>query len=262
MDLQIKGHVAIVQGASRGIGHGIADSLAAEGCNLLISARNETSLKDAARDLATRHGVRVEAIAGDSADPGLNQQLVDAAREKFGRLDILVCNSGGPPAGTFKTLGPDAWSAAANLIVVAPVDLLRRSLDLLAASPAPRFFVVTSSSTRVAIDGLTLSNVYRPAVVGLVKSLSSDLAAEGICCHSIAPGRIDTDRLRHLADVTSERTGQTPEEVLEGMRKATPAGRLGTPVDLGSLVAYLSSPAAEFLNGGNWLVDGGFVRAL
>lgn len=262
MNLQIKGHVAIVQGASRGIGRGIAESLAAEGCDLVISARSEGPLKEAGEELRSRHGVRVEVIAGDSADPDLNQRLVDGAREKFGRLDILVCNSGGPPAGTFRTLDGNAWAEAANLIVVSPVDLLRRSLDLLAASPAPRFFVVTSSSTRVAIDGLTLSNVYRPAVVGLVKSLSSDLAAEGICCHSIAPGRIDTDRLRHLADVTSERTGQTPEEVLEGMRRATPAGRLGTPGDLGSLVAYLSSPAAEFLNGGNWLVDGGFVRAL
>lgn len=262
MDLKIKGHVAIVQGASRGIGRGIAESLAAEGVDLLLSARSPEPLKETANQLVRDHGVRVECLPGDSSDVSHNGELVALAGEKFGRLDILVCNSGGPPAGTFKDLDPEAWAAAANLLVVAPVDLLRRSLPLLKNSPAPRFFVVTSSSTKVAISGLTLSNVYRPAIVGLVKSLSEDLAGERICCHSIAPGRIDTDRLRHLADIMAEKSGKKSDEILGDMAKATPTGRLGEPSDLGSLVAYLSSPSSEFLNGGNWLVDGGFIRAL
>jgi 3-oxoacyl-[acyl-carrier protein] reductase len=262
MDLGIRGHVAIVQGASRGIGRGIAESLAAEGCHLLLTARGAAALEATAADLAARYGVRVLAHAGDSADLATNTALVDRARAEFGRLDIVVANSGGPTPGGIRDLTPEKIAAATNLVLVAPIHLLQTALPLLGASPAARLFVVTSSSTRQPVMGLTLSNMLRPAVVGLLKSLVEELGPTGLRCHSIAPGRIDTDRLGEVIRLQAGKLGKSPEQVREAMIQSIPGGRLGTPLDLGRLVAFLSSPLADYLNGGNWLVDGGLVRGI
>lgn len=262
MDLNLKGHVAIVQGASRGIGRGIAESLAAEGVNLILSSRGQEALEATAGEIRSKHGVKAEAMAGDSSDLDHNGRLLDRAGGAFGRLDILVCNSGGPRPGGFQELDAEAWREAANLLVVAPADLLLRALPLLRQSPSPRFFVVTSSATRVPVPGLTLSNTFRPGLVGLVKSLTEELAADHVLCHSIAPGPIHTDRLSTLAKRQGESRGVNAEDVLAGIEKNVPAGRLGAPKDLGDLVAFLASERASYLAGGNWLVDGGTVRAI
>ncbi len=260
MDLQIKGHAAIVQGASKGIGRGIAESLAMEGCDLIITARNQEPLEQAAREIAAASGRRIVAQALDTSDSGAMERLAQRAWEEFARLDILVCNSGGPPAGTIKDLELDQWRNAAELLLVSPVALLKSALPLMTKSPAPRLFVVTSSSTRQPVAGLTLSNTMRPGVMGLIRSLSDELGADGVRCHSIAPGRFATERLDHVINMQAEKAGRTAEETRDGMVASIPAGRLGKPVDIGNLVAFLSSPQADYLTGGNWLVDGGLVR--
>ncbi len=262
MDLRLRGHAAIVQGASRGLGRAIAHALAAEGCNLVVSSRTPGPLSAAAREIASQTGATVHAVPCDSAAPDAASVLVAAARENFGRLDIIVCNSGGPPAGGIRDLTDEQWGAACDLVVLGPVRIAREALPLLALSPAPRILVVTSSSTRQPVAGLTLSNTFRPAVVGLVKTLAEELAPERVRVHSLAPGRFDTDRLRHLFDVQAAKAGTTPEAIREGMLRSIPAGRLGEPAELASLAAFLASPLADYMTGGNWLVDGGLVRCI
>lgn len=262
MNLDITHHAAIIQGASKGLGRGIAEALAAEGVDLLLTARNMEALATVAAELSAKHGVRAVAMALDSADPGAPQALCSRAMTEFGRLDILVCNSGGPPPGTLRDLHAAQWIAAAQLLLAAPAMLLKEALPLLAKSPAPRFFVVTSSSSKEPVPGLLLSNSMRPGLVGFIKSIAAELASEHICCHSIAPGRFDTDRLGHVIDMQAKKSGRTPEEVRAAMIAAIPAGRLGDPIDLGNLVAFLASPKASYMTGQNWLVDGGLVRAI
>lgn len=262
MDLRLRGHAAIVQGASRGLGRAIAHALAAEGCDLLLSARNIEPLAEAAREISASTGARVQPVACDSAAPDAAPFLVGAAREFFGRLDVIVCNSGGPPAGGIRDLTDAQWAHASELVVLGPVRLVREALPLLAQSPAPRVLIVTSSSTRQPVAGLTLSNTFRPAVVGLVKTLAEELAPERVRVHSLAPGRFDTDRLRHLFGVQAEKAGTTPEAIRKGMVRSIPAGRLGEPAELANLAAFLASPLADYMTGGNWLVDGGLVRCI
>ncbi|MDX2176533.1 MAG: SDR family oxidoreductase [Candidatus Sumerlaeia bacterium] len=262
MDLKLANHTAVVQGASRGLGLGIARALAEEGVDLVLTARNLPALEAAARSIEEATGRRAVPLALDSASPEAASRAVEAAQAAFGRLDILVCNSGGPPAGAVLDLTDQQWLAAAELLVLGPVRLLREALPLLRRSPAPRFFVVTSSSTRQPVPGLALSNTYRPGVHGLVKALSDELAADRVRCHSLAPGRFDTDRLAHLFKVQSEKSGKPAAEIRAAVESSIPAGRLGDPAEFGKLAAFLASPHADYLTGQNWMVDGGLTRAL
>jgi 3-oxoacyl-[acyl-carrier protein] reductase len=262
MQLQITNHVAVVQGGSKGIGLGIAHSLAREGCDLVLTARNGDHLENQAKIIAEQTGRKVLPFVLDSSDLSKTKDLISFVEKEFGRLDIIVANSGGPPAGTLKPLTVDQWQEAATLLIASPALLVKSALPLLSKSPAPRFFVVTSSSTVTPINGLTLSNTFRPGLVGLIKTLTEELAPEGVCCHSIAPGRFDTERLGHVIDLHAEKQGKTPDEIKSAMLATIPAGRLGEPVEIGDLVAFLSSPLASYLRGGNWLVDGGLLRVV
>jgi 3-oxoacyl-[acyl-carrier protein] reductase len=254
--------VAIVQGASKGIGRGIAEALAAEGCDLLLTARSAEPLREAAEAITCASGRRVFTAAADSADLAALEAQVRQVEREFGRLDIIVCNSGGPPPGAAMDLKPEQWAAAAQLLLTSPVTLLRHALPLLRKSPAPRFFIVTSSSTKQPVPGLTLSNVYRPGVTGLIKTLADELGADRIRCHSIAPGRFDTDRLGHVIKIQAEKGRKSEQEVVEAMKASIPAGRLGEPREIGDLVAFLASERADYLTGANWLVDGGLVKSI
>ncbi|MCB2156182.1 SDR family oxidoreductase [bacterium] len=262
MDLELKGHVALVQGASKGIGRGIAEALAREGCDLLLTARSEAPLRQTAKEIADETGRRVNTYAIDSAELDATQKLLDKIHASYGRFDIIVCNSGGPPPGGLKDLDVEQWRKAADLLLVAPAYLVKNALPLLKESPAPRFFVVTSSSTREPVAGLTLSNTMRPGLVGMIKSLASELGPEGVRCHSIAPGRIDTDRLAAVFEMQSQKMNKPAAAIRQAAIDSIPAARLGSPTDIGSLVAYLSSPRADYLTGGNWLVDGGLIKSI
>lgn len=262
MDLQLKHHVALVQGASKGIGRGIAEALAAEGMDVFLTARTEAPLKQAAAEIAEKHGVRVEYMAQDSGEIEAIPKLISAVENQFSRLDVVVCNSGGPRAGDLDVLSAEDWAAAARLLVTGPTELLRAALPLLKQSPAPRFFFVTSASTVEPAPGLTLSNVFRPGIVGLVKCIAQQYAAAGLRCHSLAPGRIDTDRLEAVFTAQAAKRGVEKSLVKEQALASIPVGRFGVPADLGSLAAFLCSKQADYLTGQNWLVDGGFIKSL
>lgn len=262
MDLGIAGHVAIVQGATKGIGRGIAEALAAEGVDLVLTARTAEALDATAKEIAARSGRRVVFEAADSADLSAVPRIVEKARATFGRVDIVVCNSGGPAPGGVLDLAPEQWRAANELLFLSPVTLLKEALPLLEKSPAPRLFVVTSSSTREPVMGLTLSNTFRPGVAGLIKTLAQELAAKRVRCHCLSPGRIDTERLAKVFAVQAQKRGVEPSEVREASIASIPAGRIGSPADMGSVAAFLSSPKADYLTGMNWLIDGGLVKTI
>lgn len=262
MDLEIKDHVALIQGSSKGIGRGIAEALAAEGVHVILTGRNEDALKEAASEIASAHKVKTSYFVMDSADIQKYPELIEKIKTEFGTIDIVLANSGGPPPGMFDDLKADQWAHAFQLLMASPVELLRTSISQLEKSPAPRFFIITSSSTREPVPGLTLSNVFRPGIVALVKEISNQYADKGLRCHSLAPGRIDTDRLAAVFKMQAEKNKTTPDEVREKAIQSIPAGRLGTINDMGSLAAFLASPKADYLTGQNWLVDGGLIKSI
>ena len=199
MDLGLTGCTAIVGGASSGMGRAIAIGLAGEGCNVTLFARRRELLDEAAAEIAALGGPgQALVVAGDAAEPADLRSLVDASRERFGRLDILVNNSGGPPAGSFEDFDDDRWRAAWDLVFMSNIRLARLALPALRASGRGRIVNITSSVVKEPSEGLLLSNAYRPGVIGWAKTLSQEEGRHGITVNSIAPGFIDTDRMREL----------------------------------------------------------------
>jgi 3-oxoacyl-[acyl-carrier protein] reductase len=246
MDLHLDGRTAIVCGASAGIGLGIAEALAEEGANVVMLARRPEPLE--------REAARLGAlpVAGDVTTPDDCERVVRAAVDAHGGIDILVNNSGGPPRSPAVGLTDEQVEDAARLLLVSVVRLTRLCLPHLERSPGGRIVNVTSSTVREPVDNLALSNALRPGVVGWAKTLSRELAPQGITVNSIAPGRIDTERLREVY----------PDGPTEADLRGIPAGRLGRPREIGDLVAFLCSDRAAYITGSVIAVDGGLMRGL
>ena len=246
MDLGLKGKTAIVCGASSGIGLGIAESLAEERANVVMFARRADVLEREAERLG---GL---AIVGDVTNGEDAERLVRSAVDRHGGIDILVNNSGGPPRATAADLGVDDIEGAVRLLLVSVVRLTGLCLPYLRRSDAGRIVNVTSSSVREPIDNLALSNAVRPGVVGWAKSLARELGPDGITVNCIAPGRIDTDRVREVY----------PEGPSEADLAAIPLRRLGTPREIGDVAAFICSERASYVSGTVLLVDGALTRGL
>jgi len=263
MDLQLGGRVALVNAASRGLGRGIAEALAAEGVHLVISSRNREAIERTAGEIAAEHRAKVLAVAADVAVPGTAERLVRAATERFGGLDILVNNSGGPPGGRFTDFDDAAWQSAFDLLLLNVVRMVRAALPHLRASGAGRIINVASSSVKEPIPGLILSNSLRAGVAGLAKTLADELAPDQITVNTVLPGRILTDRLRGPFIEPARRAGIDVDDLARAeVAKEIPLGRVGEPSDLGSLVAYLCSAPAAYLTGLVLTVDGGRMRSI
>jgi 3-oxoacyl-[acyl-carrier protein] reductase len=246
MDLQLDGKTAIVCGASSGIGLGIAESLANDGANVVMLARR--------RELVEREAERIGglAVVGDVRDGHDLERLVQTAVDAHGGVDILVNNSGGPPRAMAVDLDAEQMDAAVQLLLVSVIRLTGLCLPHLERSPAGRIVNVTSSTVREPIDNLALSNIVRPGVVGWAKSLARELGPKGITVNCVAPGRIDTDRIREVYP-----DGPTAED-LAGI----PLRRLGTTREIGDVVAFLCSERASYVSGTVVLVDGALTRGL
>ena len=246
MDLQLEGRTAIVCGASSGIGLGIAESLAGEGANVVMFARR--------RELVEREAERLGglAVVGDVTSADDLERLVGTAVDKFGGIDIVVNNSGGPPRTTAAGLTAGQVEAAVQLLLVSIVRLTGLCLPYLERSACGRIVNVTSSTVREPIDNLALSNAIRPGVIGWAKSLARELGPKGITVNSIAPGRIDTDRIREVY----------PDGPTEADLQAIPLRRLGTTREIGDVAAFLCSERAAYISGAVILVDGGLTRGL
>lgn len=246
MDLGLSGRTAIVCGSSSGIGLGIAESLAGEGANVVMFARRKDLLEQEAERIG---GI---AVAGDVTSAEDLERLVRTAVDTFGGVDILVNNSGGPHPARPTELDAEMVRAAADLLLVSIVRLTGLCLPHLERSPAGRIVTVTSSTVREPIDNLALSNSLRPGVAGWSKSLARELGPKGITVNCLAPGRIDTARIREVYP-----DGPTDEDLA-----TIPLRRLGTTREVGDVVAFLCSERASYLSGTVVLVDGALTRGL
>jgi 3-oxoacyl-[acyl-carrier protein] reductase len=262
MDYGLRGRVALVNAASKGIGRGIAEALAAEGVGLVISARSGDELERTARAISGTHGVEVVPVAADVSVAGTAERLVETAVSRFGRLDILVNNSGGPPGGTFADFDDAAWQAAFDLLLLSVVRMVRAALPHLRASGHGRIVTVASTSVKQPLPNLLLSNSLRAGVAGLSKTLADELAADNITVNMVLPGSILTDRLRSFARERAEREGVLVDDLVRASATNIPLRRIGEPSDMGNLVAFLCSDAGAYITGTNIPVDGGLLRGL
>jgi 3-oxoacyl-[acyl-carrier protein] reductase len=246
MDTGLAGRTAIVCGASAGIGLGCAEALAAEGANVVLFARRADLLEREAERLG---GV---AVTGDVRDPAALERLVATAVERFGGLDVLVLNSGGPPRTRALELDDAQLVDAVELLLLSSIRLVRLCRPHLEASGRGRVLAITSSAVKEPIDALALSNAVRPGLVGWLKTAARELGPAGVTVNAILPGRIDTDRVREVY----------PDGPTEDDLAAIPLRRLGSAREVGDVVCFLASDRAAYVTGAAIAVDGGLVRSL
>ncbi len=250
MELGIEGRVALVMGASKGIGRGIAEALAREGAKVAIASRSAERIRAAAEEIEGD----VTAFVADTGDLDGVAALPGQVGETLGQVEILVTNTGGPPLGGALDAGVDAWRDAYANLVLAPRVLIEAVLPGMRDRRWGRIVNVGSSSTREPILGLALSNVHRRALIGFVKTVAAEVAADGITVNDVATGRFATDRL------AANWGGR--EEMERGAVQGVPAGRLGQPAEYGDLVAFLASQRAGYITGASIPIDGGLLRSI
>jgi 3-oxoacyl-[acyl-carrier protein] reductase len=251
VDLGIEGRVALVTGASRGLGRAIAGALAREGAQVAVASRSGQRIERAAVEIG--HGARP--FVADTDQPARMGALVAEVEEALGPIEVLVTNTGGPPAGYALGFEPGDWERAYRSLVLAPLALIGAAAPRMRQRGWGRIVNVTSIATREPIPGLVLSNANRLAAIGLFKTLSRELARDGVLVNSVAPGRIATDRIAELS-------GRPLEELRDEPQPDIPVGRLGTPQEFADAVVFLCSECASYLAGVNLLVDGGLSAGI
>jgi 3-oxoacyl-[acyl-carrier protein] reductase len=258
----LKSKIAVVCGASRGLGRAAAESLAAEGTHLAIVARHEAALTDAALSIGRATGVDVFPLVCDVSRPDGARDAVRETARHFGGLDILVTNAGGPRAGTFAMLTEDDFVQAIDLTFMSVVRMTMEAVPLMRKRGGGRIIHITSVSVKQPVDNLMLSNALRPAVVGFAKTLASELASENILVNCVCPGYTRTDRVMELNAAAAAREGITLAAVEQRLVGTIPMRRLGEPHELASLITFLASERASYITGTTLQVDGGYVRSL
>lgn len=262
MDLGLEGKAALVGGASRGIGRAIARGLAREGCRVALCARNRDALEAAAGEIATETGAETLALVCDMARYDDIKRAVSEAAQRFGRLDILVNNAGGPPTGAFEELDERYWQHALDQNLLSAVRAIREALPHLKRSGSGRIINVLSVAVKQPIDGLMLSNSARLGVVGMAKTLSREVAAEGITVNNVCPGNIATDRLMSLIEERARRQAVPMEQIVSAEEARIPMGFLGEAEDVANLAVFLASTRARYITGATIQVDGGSTAAV
>jgi len=263
LELGLRNKVALVPASSRGIGLGVAKVLAAEGCRVVISSSNQDSLSKA-RDVIAKETGNNNVLAV-KADLTLKQdvdRLVDLATSKSGIIDILAYNTGPPKPGTFADLNDADWEQGVKLLLMSAVWLTKRVVPGMAQKKWGRLIYIASSTLRQPVPNLVLSNTVRLSLAGLSKSLALEYSSRGITSNGIMQGHILTDRQRQVAQDVSSRTGKSLEESMKHMLQDVPAGRYGSPEEVGSLVAFLASEKASYINGTMLAIDGGLIRSV
>jgi 3-oxoacyl-[acyl-carrier protein] reductase len=262
MDLGLSGRVAIVAAASKGLGRAVAEQLACEGANVAICARTARDLELTAVQIQKASGREVFWRPVDVANQVSIVRFVDEVEARFSRIDICVTNTGGPPAKLFADTSTEDWRTAIDELLMSAVFFAKETLPRMVKRKWGRFLTITSYSVKQPVDGLLLSNSLRAAVTGLVRTLANEYAAHGITVNNVCPGYTRTARLDDLAGSISARTGVKPEEVFANWIRQIPAGRIGTTEEFASVVAFLASERASYVNGSSIAVDGGAVRSL
>ena len=264
MDLGLKDKVALVAASSTGLGFAAALELARDGARVAICGRSQARLDDAVAHMKAELGEQtaVAAFTVDVTDPAQIERLVADTAAHFGGLDILITNAGGPPGGVFDSLELAAWDQAYQLTLMSAVRLIKAGLPHLRRSQAAAVLTITSISTKQPIAGLLLSNVMRPAVAGVTKTLSQELGAEHIRVNSILPGWTATERVNHIFEFRAEQNGTDTAVEKAKVTGGIPLGRMAEPAEFGRVAAFLVSPAANYITGAMIPVDGGSYAGL
>ncbi|NOZ26937.1 MAG: SDR family oxidoreductase [Chloroflexi bacterium] len=261
MDLGLQGKTALVAAASQGMGRAVALGLAREGARVAICARGREALEATAEDIRRETGAEVFAQVADVSRADDIARLVHAARDRFGAVDILVCNAGGPPPGDFLDFDDEAWRAAFELNLESAIRLCRAVIPDMKVRGWGRIITITSMSVKQPIPGLILSNVMRAGVNGLTKTLADELAPYGITVNNVLPGMILTQRITSLAERRAAAEGIPVEDALERMAQEIPMKRIGTPEEFANVVVFLASERASYVTGTAIQVDGGRIRS-
>jgi 3-oxoacyl-[acyl-carrier protein] reductase len=262
MELGLQGKVAMVGGASKGLGFSVARMLASEGVNLSIVSRDEVRISDAARQLESEFGTQVLYQTHDLRSNDGILAWRDATVERFGGVDLLFTNTGGPPAGGFMQFDDAAWQDAFDLLILSVVRMVRAVVPSMEARGGGAIVMSTSSSVKEPIPNLTLSTVLRASVSALSKTLANELVSSNIRVNQIVPGRISTDRIRELDEANAKRLGTTLDDIRQRSENAIPMKRLGDPDEYGKAAAFLFSSAASYITGATLQVDGGAIRSV
>ncbi|HCG00321.1 MAG TPA: 3-oxoacyl-ACP reductase [Chloroflexi bacterium] len=261
MDLSLHDAVVVVAGSSGGIGRAVAFAFAREGAKVAINGRRSDVLAATGAEIRSATGAEVLPVVADVGTAEGCQTLVSSAVDAFGGINVLFTNAGGPPAKTFEHLTDDDWYRAFQLTLMSTVRLIREALPHVRRSRGA-IVNLTSIAAKRPEPSITLSNALRPAVMGLSKSLSEELAPTGVRINDVCPGFIWTGRQEYLAAVRAENAGISTEEEAANKSRQVPLGRYGTPEEVANLVVFLASPAAGYITGTSTLVDGGLYRGL
>ena len=265
MDLGLGSKVAVVAASSKGLGRAVALEFAREGARVVMCSRDEAAIRSAAESVREKTGAEVAWTVADVGTAEGCERLVRFAVEKFGTVDILVSNAGGPPPGRFDDLDDAAWQKAVGITLFSAVRLTRLVLPHMRKSGGGAIVYMTSTTVRQPTQylNLILSNAIRAAVQGMAKTLSSDLAKDGIRVNSVQPGRIYTERIEQLDADTAKRQNTTPEAIRAYYEKTViPMGRYGKPEEFAAAVVFLASPKASYITGTSLQVDGGMLMSM
>ncbi len=261
MDLGLTGAKVLVTAASQGLGAATARQFSREGCRVVISSRNKDKLAQTAQAIQSETGGEVHAIAADVTQPPAVESLIQDTVAQLGGLDILVTNAGGPPSGNFESFTLQTWEEATRLTLLSAVHLIECALPHLRQSPRAAILAVVSVAAKEPVPNLTLSNSLRPAVVGLIKTLSRELGPAGIRANSILPGITDTERIDYLMQARAQANKTTIDEEKRKTAADIPLQRIGRPEEFANAAVFLCSPAAGFISGVALAVDGGAIHA-
>ena len=262
MDLGLKDKIAVVGGASKGIGKATAFGFAREGAKVVVCARDPGLLQGTAEEIRRETGAEVLEVPGDLSQLEATEQLIDKTIERFGTVHVLVANTGGPPLGGFGQMSDADWENAFSLNFLSTARLIRKVLPYMEKQKWGRIVSVMSMSVKEPIDGLILSNGVRPAVVGMAKTLSREIGKHNITINTVLPGRILTDRLKSGITARAQRAGKSFEEALQDSASDVPLRRIGDPQEMANVIVFLASEAASYVNGVSVQVDGGLIRGL
>lgn len=263
MDLGIAGKRALVMGGSRGLGRGIAEALAAEGASVALVSRNQAALDTAAVEIATKYrGSAVIGVAGDLATAGSVAEAYHAVAKRLGGVDILINNSGGPPPTPVSGVAPDTWRSQFEAMVLAIIGLTDLAMPAMRAQKWGRVLTIASSGVIQPLAAIGISNTLRSALVGWSKTLSADVAADGVTVNMLIPGFIETERLVEIDKVKAQRESKSMEQVAAESKRAIPLGRYGTVEEFGAVAAFLASAKASYVTGTLMRIDGGVIRSV
>ena len=262
MELGLKRKVALVAASSRGLGRAVAEELANEGVNLVLCARGQEGLDKVKTDIIDAAGVKVIAVAANLTEAEELNRVVDTGLEEFGQIDILVTNTGGPPAGMFESLTQVQWQEAIRQNLESVLNLTRAVLPGMKERQWGRILNITSISVKQPVENLILSNSVRAAVTGFARTLANEVASFGITVNNVLPGYTRTSRVEELAEQIAKTKGTGVEEAIDNWASQIPMGRIGEPREFAALVAFLASERASYITGTSIPVDGGWIRSL